>query len=76
MTNTGLCKNAKIRFPSLFGLLDPKDVAENIVKAQRANELEITVPSFWSHVNRWCRLLPLESAVLLMDYMDSGVQAE
>ena len=76
MTNTGLCKNAKVRFPSVFGLLDPKEVAARIVQAQRSDENEVTVPSYWYHVNRFCRLLPLESAVLLMDYVDSGVQAE
>ncbi|XP_037808064.1 short-chain dehydrogenase/reductase family 16C member 6 [Lucilia sericata] len=76
MTNTGLCKNAKVRFPSIFGLLDPKEVAAQIVQAQRSDENEVTVPSYWYHVNRFCRLLPLESAALLMDYVDSGVQAE
>lgn len=76
MTNTGLCKNAKVRFPSIFGLLDPKEVAAEIVEAQRSGETEVTVPSYWYHINRICRLFPLESAALLMDYVDSGVQAE
>lgn len=76
MTNTGLCKHPKVKFPSLLGLLDPKDVAAEIVKAQRSGVIETTIPASLLHINNWCRLLPSQCAQLLKDYIGSGVDAD
>ncbi|XP_004524651.1 epidermal retinol dehydrogenase 2 [Ceratitis capitata] len=76
MTNTGLCKRPKVKFPSMLGLLDPKEVAKKIVEAHRANVTETTIPSSLLHINNWCRLLPIRCSLLLKDYIDSGVESD
>ncbi|XP_011200771.2 epidermal retinol dehydrogenase 2 isoform X2 [Bactrocera dorsalis] len=76
MTNTGLCKRPKVKFPSMLGLLDPKEVAKHIVEAHRSNVNETTIPGSLLHVNNWCRLLPLRCGLLLKDYIDSGVESD
>ncbi|XP_067626176.1 epidermal retinol dehydrogenase 2 isoform X2 [Eurosta solidaginis] len=76
MTNTGLCKRPKVKFPSMLGLLDPKEVARQIVLAHRSSVNEITIPSSLLHINNWCRLLPLRCGLLLKDYIDSGVESD
>ncbi|EDW80243.2 uncharacterized protein Dwil_GK21062 [Drosophila willistoni] len=76
MTNTGLCKHPKVKFPSILGLLDPKDVARRIVEAHRSDCLEITIPSSLLHINNWTRLLPDQCGCLLKDYIDSGVESD
>ncbi|XP_032591999.1 epidermal retinol dehydrogenase 2 [Drosophila grimshawi] len=76
MTNTGLCKYPKVKFPSLLGLLDPKDVAKRIVEAHRSDCLEVTIPSYLLHINNWTRLLPSTCGILLKDYIDSGVESD
>ncbi|KAH8377457.1 hypothetical protein KR093_005592, partial [Drosophila rubida] len=76
MTNTGLCKNPKVKFPSLLGLLDPKEVARQIVVAHRADCLETTIPSTLLYINNWTRLLPSKCGIMLKDYIDSGVESD
>lgn len=76
MTNTGLCKRPKVKFPSMLGLLDPREVAKHIVEAHRKNMLETTIPASLLHVNNWCRLLPYKCGILLKDYIDSGVESD
>jgi len=76
MTNTGLCKHPKVKFPSVLGLLDPKEVAKHIVEAHRSNIEETTIPSALMHINNFCRLLPIRCGILLKDYIDSGVESD
>ncbi|KAH8263293.1 hypothetical protein KR044_006910, partial [Drosophila immigrans] len=76
MTNTGLCKHPKVKFPSLLGLLDPKEVAKQIVAAHRADCLEATIPSTLLYINNWTRLLPSKCGIMLKDYIDSGVESD
>ncbi|EDW11278.2 epidermal retinol dehydrogenase 2 [Drosophila mojavensis] len=76
MTNTGLCKYPKVKFPSILGLLDPKHVAMRIVEAHRSNCLEVTIPSCLMYINNWTRLLPSSCGILLKDYIDSGVESD
>ncbi|XP_030384296.1 epidermal retinol dehydrogenase 2 [Scaptodrosophila lebanonensis] len=76
MTNTGLCKHPKVKFPSILGLLDPKEVAMRIVEAHRGDCLETTIPKSLLHINNWTRLLPLKCGHLLKDYIDSGVESD
>ncbi|XP_026844371.1 short-chain dehydrogenase/reductase family 16C member 6 [Drosophila persimilis] len=76
MTNTGLCKHPKVKFPSILGLLDPKEVARRIVEAHRSDTLEATIPSCLLHINNWTRLLPDHCGLMLKDYIDSGVESD
>ncbi|XP_017858680.1 PREDICTED: short-chain dehydrogenase/reductase family 16C member 6-like [Drosophila arizonae] len=76
MTNTGLCKNPKIRFPSIWGLLDPKQVAMRIVEAHRSNRLELAIPSFFLHFHNWTRLLPNSWRFAINDSIGSGVESD
>lgn len=76
MTNTGLCKYPKVKFPSILGLLDPKEVAKRIVEAHRADAMETTIPSSLLHINNWTRLLPSKCGIMLKDYIDSGVESD
>lgn len=55
MVDTGLCKNPKIRFPGLLGLLKPTYVAEQIVLAHRKNIIELTLPGYLMHLNNALR---------------------
>lgn len=55
MCDTGLCKKPKVRFPSLLGLLKPKEVAEHIVLAHRKNLKELTIPRFLIYLNHFLR---------------------
>ncbi|XP_023175356.1 epidermal retinol dehydrogenase 2 isoform X3 [Drosophila hydei] len=76
MTNTGLCKYPKVKFPTILGLLDPKQVAMRIVEAHRSNCLEVTIPSCLMYINNWTRLLPSSCGIMLKDYIDSGVESD
>ncbi|XP_017032912.1 epidermal retinol dehydrogenase 2 [Drosophila kikkawai] len=76
MTNTGLCKHPKVKFPSILGLLDPKQVARRIVEAHRSDVMEVTIPSCLLHINNWTRLLPDHCGLMLKDYIDSGVESD
>lgn len=76
MTDTGLCKHPKVKFPTLLGLLNPKDVAKYIVEAHRLDMKESTIPRSLLHINNWCRLLPDHCGLLLKDYIDSGVESD
>lgn len=76
MTNTGLCKKPIVKFPSILGLLDPKEVARNIVRAHRANTLETAIPSTLLSINNFCRIIPFKCALLLRDYIGGGVESD
>ncbi|XP_016963080.2 epidermal retinol dehydrogenase 2 isoform X2 [Drosophila biarmipes] len=76
MTNTGLCKHPKVKFPSILGLLDPKQVARRIVEAHRSDLMEVTIPSCLLHINNWTRLLPDHCGLMLKDFIDSGVDSD
>ncbi|KAH8358355.1 hypothetical protein KR200_005187 [Drosophila serrata] len=76
MTNTGLCKHPKVKFPSILGLLDPKQVARRIVEAHRSDVMEVTIPSCLLYINNWTRLLPDHCGLMLKDYIDSGVESD
>lgn len=76
MVDTGLCKKPKTRFPSLLALVKPQEVANQIISAQRRNQMELTIPSYWLSINIYARTLPYKSAMHLMDFLDSGVEAD
>lgn len=51
MVDTGLCKKPYMRFKNIMALLSPSDVAVKIMKAQRTDEFEITIPKYLKTVN-------------------------
>lgn len=50
MVDTGLCKRPRIRFPNIMSLLNPKDVALAILKAQQTNQTIVSVPSYFLYM--------------------------
>uniref|UniRef100_A0A336LVA3 Short-chain dehydrogenase/reductase 3 n=1 Tax=Culicoides sonorensis TaxID=179676 RepID=A0A336LVA3_CULSO len=76
MVDTGLCKKPKVRFPSLLGLLQPKEVAEQIVLAHRKNLKEFTIPRHLMYLNHFLRPLPYKCAIVFKEFMDSGVESD
>jgi len=69
--NTGLAKKPIIRFPKLMGFLSPAYVAKTIVKAQRRNVEEASVPPVLLLANHLGRLVPSKVFGLVMDFVDS-----
>ncbi|XP_045524137.1 17-beta-hydroxysteroid dehydrogenase 13-like isoform X2 [Pieris brassicae] len=76
IVDTGLCKNPKIKFPSLMKIISPQEAADNIVDAVRRNYTEITIPSSLFYINQWCRLLPVSVPLQIKDFMDSGLEPQ
>lgn len=76
MVDTGLCKNPRIKFPSLMKLIPPGEAADQILDAVRRNYGEITIPSSLYYVAKVCRAMPLKVPMHLKDFLDSGVEAE
>ncbi|XP_075976959.1 17-beta-hydroxysteroid dehydrogenase 13-like isoform X2 [Anticarsia gemmatalis] len=75
IVDTGLCKNPKIKFPSLMKILTPQEAADSIVDAVRRNYYEITIPSSLYYINQICRAFPREVPLYLKDFLDSGLEA-
>lgn len=59
IVDTGLCKNPKIKFPSLMKILTPQEAADSIVDAVRRNYYEITIPSSLYYINMVSCILDL-----------------
>ncbi|XP_076244046.1 short-chain dehydrogenase/reductase family 16C member 6-like isoform X2 [Calliopsis andreniformis] len=76
MVDTGLCKKPRMRFPSIMGLVSPKEAAIEIIKAQRRNIREHSVPPCWLYVNGFLRPLPDEGIRATVDFLDSGVEPD
>ncbi|KAL0109613.1 hypothetical protein PUN28_014574 [Cardiocondyla obscurior] len=76
MVDTGLCKKPKIRFPDAMPLVSPRQAASQIIQAQRRSYRERTVPSMWLSVNTIVRLFPDNAIQCLIDFCDSGVEAD
>lgn len=75
IVDTGLCKNPKIKFPTLMKILSPQEAADSIVDAVRRNYYEITIPSSLYYINMICRVFPREVPLYLKDFLDSGLEA-
>lgn len=75
IVDTGLCKNPKIKFPSLMKILTAQEAADNIVDAVRRDYFEITIPSSLYYINQICRAMPRAVPVYLKDFLDSGLEA-
>ncbi|XP_022126313.2 17-beta-hydroxysteroid dehydrogenase 13 isoform X2 [Pieris rapae] len=76
IVDTGLCKNPKIKFPSLMKIISPQEAADNIVDAVRRNYSEMTIPSSLFYINQWCRLLPVAVPLQIKDFLDSGLEPQ
>lgn len=51
MVDTGLCKNPRIRFPGIMGMVNPTEAATSIIDAHRRNMREATIPRHWYNLN-------------------------
>ncbi|XP_026472355.1 epidermal retinol dehydrogenase 2-like isoform X2 [Ctenocephalides felis] len=76
MVDTGLCKVVKIRFPGFMPMVNPKNCASAIIKAQRQGIEEITIPGYLLHLNNFVRLFPIKAGILIKDFFDSGVGSD
>lgn len=76
MVDTGLCKNPRIRFPGLMGLVNPTEAAASIIDAHRRNMREATIPRHLYVLNNVMRAMPYKAALLLKDFFDTGVEAD
>ncbi|CAH2050868.1 unnamed protein product, partial [Iphiclides podalirius] len=76
IVDTGLCKNPKIKFPSLMKIVSPQVAADSIVDAVRRNYAEITIPSSLYYINQICRAMPRKVPLHLKDFLDSGLEAQ
>lgn len=76
MVDTGLCKKPKIRFPNLMAMVTPKDAAVEIIKAQRRNIRELSIPGCWIQVNNILRCFPERCTRCIVDFTDTGVEAD
>lgn len=75
MVDTGLCKKPKIRFPSLMGIVPPKEAAAQIVTAQRRNYTDVSIPRCWMTVNSIVRNFPDKILIVIKNFFDCGVEA-
>ncbi|KAF7286970.1 short-chain dehydrogenase/reductase family 16C member 6-like isoform X1 [Rhynchophorus ferrugineus] len=76
MVNTGLCKKPFVKFENMLNLLEPKDVAEKIVLAQRSGIAECTIPNYLLTVNNFTRLLTPKVAQKVKTFFESGVHSD
>ncbi|EFN68195.1 Epidermal retinal dehydrogenase 2 [Camponotus floridanus] len=75
MVDTGLCKKPKIRFPNAMPLVSPGQTASQIIRAQRCDYRERSVPPVWLPLGIMLKNLPDNALFTLIDFCDSGVQA-
>ncbi|XP_012229115.1 short-chain dehydrogenase/reductase family 16C member 6 [Linepithema humile] len=73
MVDTGLCKKPKLNNRLSIALLSPKKVAAQIIKAQRRNIREMSIPTFWFYVAALIKFLPEKSIVCIRNFFDCGV---
>ncbi|GBP38693.1 hypothetical protein EVAR_22341_1 [Eumeta japonica] len=76
IVDTGLCKNPKIKFPSLMRIVSAGEAADRIVDAVRRGHVEITIPSSLYYVNKVCRAMPYRVPFHLKDFLDSGLEPQ
>lgn len=73
MTDTGLCKNPRVRFADAFKMLTPAQTAAAIVSAQRRGLQEASVPRYMLHLNNTIRSMPRAAAYAFVDFLDAGL---
>ncbi|GAB1866596.1 NADP-retinol dehydrogenase [Camponotus japonicus] len=75
MVDTGLCKKPKIRFPNAMPLVSPGQTASQIIRAQRRDYRERSVPPVWLPLGIMLRNFPDNALFTIVDFCDSGVEA-
>ncbi|XP_045483613.1 estradiol 17-beta-dehydrogenase 11-like isoform X1 [Harmonia axyridis] len=76
MVNTGMIKVSRSRFQHFLKMLEPEDVAEGIIAAQRTEMEEVSIPGIWRVVNNVVRILPRKAIKRLIDLLDAGVEPD
>lgn len=76
MVDTGLCKNPKIRFPSIMSLIPAEDAVSEIVKAQRRNMRMISIPGHWLPTHHVFRCFPTKFTQAFVKFVGSGVEPD
>ncbi|XP_011640986.1 short-chain dehydrogenase/reductase family 16C member 6 isoform X3 [Pogonomyrmex barbatus] len=76
MVDTGLCKKPKMKFPNAMPLVLPGQAASQIIQAQRREYRERSVPPHWLSINSTIRLFPDNAIHCLVDFCDTGVDAD
>ncbi|XP_034670921.1 17-beta-hydroxysteroid dehydrogenase 13 [Drosophila subobscura] len=76
MIDTGLCKNPRYRFPSLFQLISPDVAAASIIQAQREGLEEAAIPRSYLALEKIGRLVPRKAMRLVNDFVDTGVDTD
>lgn len=74
IVDTGLCKNPKIKFPSLMKILTPQEAADSIVNAVRRNYHEITIPGSQYYVNMVRNVIGIASSKMINRRIDGDVR--
>ncbi|KAF2898500.1 hypothetical protein ILUMI_07671 [Ignelater luminosus] len=76
--HTGLfdVKNANMKYPKLTPVLKPKDVAKNIMNAQRRDVFETTIPRHMLSVSYCMKLFPVKALMALNEFFDSYIETD
>ncbi|XP_043513968.1 17-beta-hydroxysteroid dehydrogenase 13 isoform X2 [Frieseomelitta varia] len=75
MVNTGLCKKPLYRFQSMQ-LISIKEAVDAIIKAQRRNIREVSIPSYWFYINSFMRCMPHSCREHTSNFLKIGVDVE
>lgn len=66
-------RDIRLRIPSYFGTLDPREAARQIIVGVRQGYAEMSVPGYLLFMGNLLRLLPREVSVRLRELLDTGV---
>ncbi|XP_034253570.1 17-beta-hydroxysteroid dehydrogenase 13-like [Thrips palmi] len=66
-------RDIRLRIPSYFGTLDPREAARQIIVGIRQGYSEMSVPGYLLFMGNLLRLLPREVSVRLRELLDTGV---
>ncbi|KAK3926895.1 17-beta-hydroxysteroid dehydrogenase 13 [Frankliniella fusca] len=66
-------RDIRLRIPSYFGTLDPREAARQIIVGVRQGYAEMSVPGYLLFMGNLLRLLPREISVRLRELLDTGV---
>lgn len=73
MVDTGLCKNPKVRFQNAMPAVTPSEAAAQIIKAQRRDYLERSLPAFWHPSFSVLRNFPMKAVYSIVNFMEIGI---
>lgn len=76
IVSTGLCKKPRTRFPFLLNFVTPKAAASAIIRAQRRNYAEASIPGGLLYLNNVLRLIPIKAGQYIKDFLDIGLDSD